>query len=312
MTTIEPPEPGIYKDTPMREYHAWDAASNSRLSRLMRSPAHLRTYIEDDYTESKAQRIGRMIHMAVLEPELFEENYTVLGDCEAIKKSDNKPCTNSARVERDGEQYCGTHDPGGPDPDTEFVSEDELETAERIRERVREKESCQKLLAGAGDVEVSVVWEDPETGVTCKARWDRYAPAASCIVDLKTTKNAEFYSFRKDIFRYGYHRQAHFYLRGALALDYDVSGFGIIAAEKEPPYGVAPYTLPETVVHEDDIEDQVNRLLRLYAKCTEADHWPDYPDRVADISIPSWGWKQIERQNSEIARMTDWIENGES
>ena len=41
------PEPGIYPGVPMDEYLGWDCASNSRLRRLRRSPAHLKAYLDD-------------------------------------------------------------------------------------------------------------------------------------------------------------------------------------------------------------------------------------------------------------------------
>lgn len=66
------PEPGVYPGVPWATYHAWDACSASRLSRLARSPRHLRAHLGgqvDDETAAKTS--GRLLHIAVLEPERF-------------------------------------------------------------------------------------------------------------------------------------------------------------------------------------------------------------------------------------------------
>lgn len=306
----EPPEPGVYSDVPMDEYHQWDAASNSQLSRLMKSPAHLKAYREDEFEETKAMRLGRMIHMAVLEPEQFAENYIVLGDCEA-KTNSGKPCSYSASVAREDGQYCGTHDPlDGEEPADdapEAVKESEFETALEIAKSVDERQAASSMLEGSGDIELTVVWDDPETGVRCKARYDRYSPdvPGGAIVDLKTARDAEPDQFRKQIFDHGYHRQAAMYLRGASALDYSIDNFVIIAAEKSSPYAVATYRLSDVVT--DDVDDQLSQLLNLYQTCKENDLWPGYPDKVQDITIPSWAWDKVESQRNRIHHLKEGV-----
>ena len=84
---MKAPKPGVYRDVPPDEYHRWEAASNSALGHLMKTPAHMKTYMAADYKETDALLLGRAIHAAVLEPERFEEEYGVFpGDMDRRNK----------------------------------------------------------------------------------------------------------------------------------------------------------------------------------------------------------------------------------
>jgi hypothetical protein len=67
---------GLWPGVPYEQYAAWDACSSSRLSRLLRSPAHARAYIDgqiEDDTPAKA--FGSAAHCAILEPDRFASAY---------------------------------------------------------------------------------------------------------------------------------------------------------------------------------------------------------------------------------------------
>jgi hypothetical protein len=80
------PSPGIYRGVPMHVYHAWDAVSNTRLSHLRRSPAHLQAYIAEPPADTVSQVVGRAAHTAILEPEQFADIFCVAEQCTATKK----------------------------------------------------------------------------------------------------------------------------------------------------------------------------------------------------------------------------------
>ncbi len=307
-TVVPAPLPGVYPGTAMGVYHQWDAASNSRLSRLMRSPAHLRAYIEQPPTkESEALLLGRAIHCAVLEPDRFADSFTVAGQCVATTKA-GKRCTNpGVWVHRDLGWVCGVHI-RGHEAEIDQVAAAILSTEHHticlgIRDSVARSRAAHGLISGPGQVELSMVWEDSGTGVTCKGRWDRHSPeiAGGAIVDVKSTRDAHPRSFERAILDLGYHRQAGLYLMGARARRLPARHFSIIAVEKEPPYAVAVYRITEAVV--DAAADQIRALLRLYAECmaTESSEWRGYPDEVRDISIPDWAWRVMDAETEEIS-----------
>jgi hypothetical protein len=294
----EHPVPGLYPGIPASEYHRWPLASNSRLSRLRRSPAHLKAYTDEPPADTTALALGRAAHAAILEPFDFDADYTVAGQCEAVKKGDGLRCANGGVI-CDASQgwLCGVHGKGAvPVPGRHVLPAGEFAACERMRDAVRDHAAASKLLAGAGEVELSVVWES--FGVMCKVRLDRLSPdiAGGAVVDVKTTRDASPREFERSIFAHGYHRQGALYLDALHAHGIPAEHFVIIAVEKEPPFAVAVYRLTEGAI--DAGREQVRPLLERYGECLERNEWPAYPDTVQDIALPDWSWAQIDAEAS--------------
>jgi exodeoxyribonuclease VIII len=272
------PKVGVHRGVPAPTYHTWDAASNSRLGKLKRSPAHLRASLDEaPGKESPALKIGRAVHAAVLEPEVFAADWV------AGPPGDRR----TKEVRYVWEEL-----------EAKFGAEYVLKPADyamacRVRDSVWARRSARALLDGDGDLELSMVWQDPDTGLLCKGRYDRLSPllAGGTIVDLKTTQDASLFAFERSIFNFGYHRQAAMYLDAAEALGVAVEHYTIIAVEKAPPYEVAVYRLTEGAV--DGGREELKPLLATYAECQSTGHWPGYADRVRDISLPPWAWNRI-------------------
>lgn len=296
------PGPGVYTGTPMRAYHEWGAASNSRLTHLMRSPAHLKAYMEAEHRDTHALAFGRAAHAAILEPDTFEDRYVSAGRCVAVTGKGSQCSKSGTWPIRGGGFVCSTHvkDAAAEHLEqasgVEVLSLDDYRACLAMRDSVHAMKRAHGMLTGQGEVEMSIRWDDPETGVPCKARLDRHSPelAGGAIVDLKTARSAARLDFERAIFTFGYHRQAAFYLMGAKARKLPARHFSIIAVEKEPPYGVGTYRLTEGAVMGG--EDQIRPLLRKYAECVQTDSWPCYPDEVVDISLPPWAWNQLSDQ----------------
>lgn len=304
-------EPGLYSDVSMPAYHEIHAVSSSGLSKLKQSPAHLKSYIDDEYEETHALKLGRMVHICVLEPEIWDEKIVCLGDCEATKKGDGEPCTNSAKGVWDETELCGTHSRGlgEPDEDIKTVKQKDYEAAMAIRETILNSMRTRDLVRTDGESEYTMIWEDPDTGLKCKARMDRYSPnvPSGAIVDLKTTRSADPDYFSKKIFDYGYYLQAAHYLKGAQALDLDIKHFVIIACEKKPPYAVRPYRMRDAL--SDPVEDELFDLYHLWKRCIETDSWPGYPDRLVDISVPGWAEDKMDTERQQIELQLQRLKN---
>jgi exodeoxyribonuclease VIII len=286
------PEPGIYRDVPMDVYQRWDAVSNSRLMLLDRSPAHLKAAIGSPKAETDALRLGTILHSAILEPERFAQTYQRAERCSAIKK-DKDQCANMG-IEYAGAWLCGVHGGtrGGP-----VLSPSDYAMCLGVCASTRQHTRANALLSGPGMNELSLVWIDEETGLTCKARLDRISLllAGGAIVDAKSTRDARMRPFAKAIYQYGYHRQGALYVPGARKLGLEVEHYVIMPFEKEAPFAVATYRLDAGAMDAGEIE--VRRLLRLYAECVNKNEWPttpSYPDTIEDISIPSWAFEMID------------------
>jgi hypothetical protein len=291
------PTVGVHPNTPMELYQRWEAASNSRLSQLLRSPAHLHAYLNEPPEDATALRIGRAVHTAILEPDLFTSQFVVATTCGATVKKTGQPCTNDGKYYHLREGWvCGVHAKGldGPYDESRIaLSPSDYATCVGARDSVHVGyRAAARLLGGDGSVELSAVWSHGD--VRCKGRFDRHSPsiAGGAIVDLKSTTNASRREFERSIFSYGYFRQGAFYLRGAQAVGIPAEHFVIIAVEKTPPYAVGVYRLTEGAI--DAGEQQLAPLLRRYAECMSTGIYPGYPDRVEDIALPDWGWKVVD------------------
>lgn len=138
-----------------------------------------------------------------------------------------------------------------------------------------------------GVPEQSMFWQDPDTGIWCRAMvdWSPLDPSGF-VVDFKTTRNASKRAIAKSVAEYGYHQQADFYLRGRAALGLPSRPFLFVFVEIDPPY-------PVTVVQLDDDalaagHRRNTEALQVWASCSESGHWPGYSEDVETISLPAW------------------------
>jgi hypothetical protein len=147
-----------------------------------------------------------------------------------------------------------------------------------------------------GKPEQTMVWQDPQTGVWCRARIDWLHDDLSAIDDLKTTtRSAHPEAFAKNLYSYGCDVQAAFYLRGINALYGDRSAGAMVAGmmswrwvvvETSPPYGLSVIEPGPAVLELADAK--VDAALKLWAECLERDSWPGYPTKVATAELPAW------------------------
>lgn len=284
LSTREPlpiPQPGVYPGLPIEDYHRLNCASNSRLSKLLRSPAHLKAYLDEPQDDTSALIMGRAAHSAILEPDLFAKLYGRSSGADRRTKAGKQEWDDLLAQFGDG--YV--------------LKSDDYDASLRMRDAVRSHASAGKLLGGDGETEFTIVWgRDVGDGefVRCKARLDKFSPvlAGGVIVDVKTTKDASPREFERSIFTYGYARQAALYLDAARSAGIDAEHFVIVAVEKEPPFAVAVYRLTDGVIEAG--REQVTELLKTYAMCEALQAWPAYGEDVKDIAIPTWAWSQLD------------------
>lgn len=294
-----PIQPGIYRDIPEDIYHRWSAASNSRLSLVKRSPAHLKAEIDQPKAPTEGKIIGRACHSSILEPAIFGTSFTIAGQCDAVTGK-KEQCRNSGLAYVEGFGWaCGTHLKGLPSPITDgrtVLSTDDYALCVNLREAVRSHASAGALLDCSTERELSIVWRDEETGLLCKARLDGYVPPGTipggAILDLKSTTDASKAAFSRDIFTYGYHRQGAFYLAGTAAVGLEAQHFIQVPVEKARPFAVATYRLRDDALKLARTE--IAPLLRLYKQCVDTNTWPAYSESIEDVSVPEWAYAKVE------------------
>lgn len=157
------------------------------------------------------------------------------------------------------------------------------------------------FVPGRGHAERSLFWFDDEFGFWRRARLDwstRLADGRLAIVDYKSTEYASLSNISSSLFKFGYYTQGPYYSDGARTLGLADDTAGIVCLfvfqERRPPYIVTV-----TEVHPEDWEWgrlQVRHGLDLYARCRDANHWPDYADGIVTTRLPRWATNSLTEQ----------------
>jgi len=254
------PKPGIYYGVKEAEYRAWPYFSQSEAKGLLRSPMHWAAWkkkprqtevmlvgsLVDCYLTSRSEWTARY----VLRPATYRaEKTTGRGEAKATTVEIKKFNTNAtvcaeklAELEASGKTV---------------ITRSQAKTAVRTGRAAKKHPIVAKWLFTA-DRQVSVVWDDTQTGVRCKGRYDLLAVPKNiaeadqysfAIPDLKCTFVADREAFRRTATIMGYAVQAGMYSDAYSVLHQGLTPiFYWVAIETEHPHGVAVYPVgPSTL-----------------------------------------------------------------
>lgn len=258
---------GLFPNINHNEYHAIEAVSNSYLSRIAKCPAAAKIAQE----ETPAMVFGSAFHSLLLEGlDAFNVRFVVAPQIDK-------------RTKEGKAQWAALQESGKI-----VIAQDDYATMEDMADAVINHPFSVKCLA-EGRSETSVFWVDEETGLYCKCRPDRIPDGDhGVIVDVKTTQSADKRAFANTVNRYGYDRQAAFYIDGFNKVcSGKVDAFIFIAVEKDPPYKVGCFTLSE-----GDIGVGRSKYRELIAKekgCRDVGVWPHYDDEgLVELWMPNY------------------------
>lgn len=264
---------------------------------------------------------GSALHCAVLEPEAFHDRYacefsaadhlnilTTMDDLRAwLRDRDTPP---KGKLKQDLVKQVQSIDPEAPIFDIlsqahfdEHIGKTFLSRSEWVRvhaaaESLLEEPRLRELIsAGQAEVEMSV--NDPETGVLLKAKMDFLTPRVT--LDLKTFSQQRGRSIDKSvataIINEKYHIQGYFYglIRAIEAGDTKPSGAQnapehvVAFVESEEPYevrlrSILPRTCGEVNLLWEQARIETRRLIRVYDECQK--HFGDRPWRYAQDITP--------------------------
>lgn len=244
-----------------KEYFADPSTSRSDLDIYIRSPLE---YYERRVARTKADpppgpalRIGTHLHAAVLEPSVWEDTRSRLpGD---------------ARASRERQQVEGM-------------------LASLEGSRTPAARAARQLLWGEGQSEVSITWRDDATGLACRSRLDRLLVRSSSVlvVELKTTEDPSPEEFARSIHKFGYHRQAAFYLNAAIELVGEArASFAFVVVRKEPPHEVAVYQLDDESIEIG--RQEVREAMAALKASRETNTWSaPWENGATTIGLPAW------------------------
>jgi hypothetical protein len=250
---------GLFPIMPRDEYDALPRVNLSSLKLFGKSAAHYKHTIEHGRKDTTALRLGRAVHAAVLEPEKFAVEYT----------------------RWTGRRYGSAWEKFREAVTGEILTADEHDLCAALASAVRGDEHAAPYVDG-GLPEVTALWE---TGAfQCRARLDYLKTDA--IVDLKTARDASPGEFERASWRYGYHVQAAWYVDAVRACTERDLPFAIVAVEKEPPYLVQVYEVPEHVL--DLGRAEYRGWLERLDYCRRENVWPGYASGPLQLGVPAW------------------------
>ena len=277
-------EPGVYEGMPFDEYCAIEAVNNSRLKGMEESPRH---YIEPFRISAPSLAFGNLAHCGRLEPNALAERYAVASDWhldEANTNDKGQSSTSKAtRYYKDKLAEFAAANIG-----KEIVSADDYRRMQKLVESIDADPESRRLFEEIGPTEVTIVWDDPETGIRCKGRIDKVGIGRTG--DLKTT-GKPLSDFTRSIKRYAYHRQQAFYRFGWAVLNGgELLEPWICAVESESPHCVQSAPMDEMAIYQGDVEWR--RLLNRVAECHESGCWPG-PSAPESWELPSWAVEPV-------------------
>lgn len=264
-------KPGIY-DLSIEDYHRGPGISRSGLMEFKRSPYHYwYRYLNPDYkpkSSTPAQVIGNALHTFILEPNQFEKRYFVIPEFNKITK-EGKERWQKIKSELGKKETLSAH---------------QYQTLQHMAASLKKNKLAMQLIEKA-EIEQSLYWIDPDTGILCKCRPDILRNNLVC--DLKTTQDGSPRSFQYAAFDYGYYIQAAMVREALKQLKQTVvNDFLFIVIEKSAPYVISIYQLDQAFL--DKGYQEFKALLTRYQHCLETNDWPAYS--IQEISLPRYAF----------------------
>jgi len=134
-----------------------------------------------------------------------------------------------------------------------------------------------------GKPEQSAFWQEPN-GIWCRARIDWLTD--DCILDYKTTDNANPEAFGQLMVRMDYHVQGSFYQRGVWRLQKKVLPVLFLAQEITPPYICSLVGMSTPMIALG--ERRVDRAIARWGECLKSGNWPGYTNQTCYAEPTSW------------------------
>lgn len=261
----------VNHDMTEQEYRNHPGVNKSTLWEIRKSPMHYKWALEHPSEDTPALRMGRAIHMAVLQPERFCENYAVAPD--GIDR----------RTKAGKEEWAAFMVQAG---EREILTGEENEEIKAIANAVRSQ--FRGLLDGCV-TEVPLFWDDPRTGIGCKCRVDAMKEMNDrfVMIDLKSTGDAEIGAFTRSAVKLGYHVQAAHYINGARTNGLNHGKpieWYFLAVEKKEPYVASLIRADDGLI--DEGQFKLMSLMGRLDECLRTNEWPGYGETV--MTMPAW------------------------
>jgi hypothetical protein len=275
-------KPGIYHDIPFPDYLKINAFHSGIAKLILKSAKKARWEMDNPKKSTPDMVFGSLIDCLLLEPDKFSNYFTTLPETSVDKKDNIIPF--SARSDH-GKNVLKSIYESGKQP----ISTSQIKHGKSLVDGIMGHPTAGQWLSG-GRAQVTIIWNDPQTGVLCKIRPDYLRDDR--ITDLKTTKDAHPSVFSSIAGRMGYHIQAALYHDGLYFAENGqyptewVKPFSQVVAETEPAYDVICFDIQEESL--DCGRELFHEAIQKYADCLESNKWPGYSDCAEPLDIPAY------------------------
>lgn len=272
--------PGERLDCTDREYFSdHSRISNTMIGDLIEHPRIYHAYYVTGTRERKpateAMRLGSMVHAALLET--IDDRFAVLPEGTERRSNKGKAAYAAFIAEHAGALV---------------VKYETYAKAQAMREALLANPKSRRLIELDGESELAIGWEDPATGLPCKAKIDRLITSAELAWDLKSTKNPSPDAFASAVKDFGYHRAHAHYTAGCRSLDWSGS-MPFVCVRNEFPFEVAINELDVDAIALG--EQQVRRALDDLARRLETDDWAaPWENQMNEVHLPAWALRDLE------------------
>lgn len=244
----------------------------------------------EDKDESEALILGRAAHALILGDEVFDEHFIyVPGDAPRRPTS-----VQIAAFERTGKWSEAAAEGAAwwADFDARAKGRAELTQAqvEKIMHMSKNIAACPEAKAAlvGGLTEVSMIWQDPITGVWLKSRPDVIPDNGADFGDLKTfapkSQNIAR-AVHQTITDRGYALQMGLAIMGAeVVFNTTAKECLLVMSQSTRPFTVTPVRLDEEALYWARV--QVRHGIDTFARCLEANHWPMPVEGILTYSLP--------------------------
>ena len=236
-------------------------------------------YRENPQPPTNALIFGQAFHMAVLQPEIYGDNFAAAPVFDRRTKA-GREAWEQFSAECEGKT---------------IIPSEWQEKIEAMTAKLNADPFVRQLLSG--EHEKPYFWTDELTGEECKCRADCITEIGGnvYVVDIKTCENAATDVFMRKSVDYGYPLQVAMYCEGVKQTTGRECSFVFIAIEKSPPYAV-------NIMQADDIYRQYGfdifrEALGIYHDCKTNNNWYGYLGKFHNINVlglPAYLAKEIE------------------
>ena len=255
--------PCIIAGMPNSDYHAHESISKSGLDLFNRSPAHY--HFAEPREPTRAVAIGTAIHAAILEPEVFANDYMLLESVTDRRASAYKEAVKIYGVDN-------------------VLTATESANVKGMQEMALANPDYQKYASSEHSTELSFFGICSITGLTLRCRFDLLTHDGRAL-DVKKTRDSQEYDFARSILNYRYHVQHAFYSHVYKCVTgNEIESFEFFAIGENSPHANVVYCLDDesVAIGRKEMMDNLQHL------ASEHDKTEGIWGARTIISLPEW------------------------